>query len=147
MIRTENTIIINAPGDKVFSVVSDFEAWPQFIPAYQEVKIVKKEDNRLVIERKGEVRGKPVFWKSEVKLEPPASIKSKQVEGPIPDMEIEWCLEETEGGTRIILSHNFEYKKIPLLGYIIGRLIVAKIVYKMADETLQAIKNRVENQV
>lgn len=145
MIKVENTIIINTPKEKVFSVVSDFESWPRFIPAYQEVKIVEKEENKMVIERKGTVRGKTTLWRSETELIPPNSIKSRQIIGPIPGMEIEWHFEEIGDETRIILIHNFEYKKVPLIGGIIGRLIVAKIVRRMAQDTLEAIKRRMED--
>lgn len=144
MVSVENIVVVNAPQEKVFSVASDFESWPLFMPSYKEVKIVERSENKMVIERMGQVRGKPVFWKSEVRLEPPGSIKAKQVKGPIPDMDIEWLFEEIEGETKITLIHNFEYKKIPLIGEIIGRLLVAKIVRRMAEETLEAIKRRIE---
>lgn len=144
MIKVENTICIKAKRDRVFSVVSDFEAWPQFIPTYKEVKIIEREGNKMVIERKGEVGGKDVLWRSEVELFPSDLIKSRQVTGPIPDMEIEWRFEEAKEETKIILTHSFEYKKIPLIGNIIGHLIVAKIVKRMAQGTLIAIKRRIE---
>ncbi|MBU0566906.1 SRPBCC family protein [bacterium] len=144
MIKVENTIIVNAPQKEVFSLASDFESWPEFMPSYKEVKITQRTEDRMVIERRGEVKGKLVFWKSEVRLEPPKVIKARQVEGPIPDMDIQWLFEEVEGGTKIVLIHNFEYKKIPLIGGIIGRLIAAKIVRRMAQETLEAIKRRME---
>lgn len=144
MIKVRNTVVINAPRDEVFSVASDFERWPEFMPSYKEVKIVERTEDKMVIERMGQVIGKPAFWKSEVSLEPPKMIKAKQVKGPIPDMDIEWLFEELDGETKIVLVHNFEYKKIPLIGGIIGRLIAAKIVRRMAQETLEDIKRRIE---
>jgi len=151
MVNVENTVVINAPREEVFSLACDFESWPEFMPSYKEVKIVQRSEDRMVIERKGEVRGKPVFWKSEVRLEPPNMIKARQVEGPIPDMEAEWFFEALNGETKIVLIHSFEHKKvpligakIPLIGEIIARLIAAKVVRRMAQETLEAIKRRVE---
>ncbi|MEW6007213.1 MAG: SRPBCC family protein [bacterium] len=137
--KVENRIIINRTRDKVFSLVSDFEAWPNFIPTYKEVKIVEREGNKMVIERKGEVRGKPIFWRSEVFLSPPDLIKARQIKGPIPDMEIVWYFKEKENKTEIILIHKFRHK-IP----IIGDLIAGILVKKMAQETLKAIKRRIE---
>ncbi|MBU1487469.1 SRPBCC family protein [bacterium] len=152
MVKVENTVVVNAPQEKVFFVASDFESWPEFMPSYKEVKITRRTEDKMIIERMGEVRGKPVFWKSEVILEPPKMIKARQVEGPIPDMDIEWLFEEVEGGTKIILVHSFEHKKVPLIGAkipliggMIGRLIAAKIVRRMAQETLEAIKRRIED--
>ena len=121
---------------------SDFEAWPQFIPTYKEVKVIERKGNKMVIERKGSVGGRDVLWKSEAELFPSERIRSKQVIGPIPDMEIEWLFEDVEEGTRIRLIHNFLYKKPPLIGWIIGRLIVKRIVSGMAQKTLEAIKKK-----
>ena len=144
MIKVENTVYIKAKRDKCFSVVSDFEAWPQFVPMYKEVKVIERKGNKMVIERKGNVGGREVFWKSEAELMPPDVIRSRQIIGPIPDMEIEWRFEDELEGTRIRLLHSFHYKKPPLIGWIIGRLIVKRIVSGMAQKTLEAIKRRVE---
>ncbi|MFH0775444.1 MAG: SRPBCC family protein [bacterium] len=147
MIKVENTIYIKAKRDMVFSVVSDFEAWPQFIPTYKEVKVIERKGNKMVIERKGSVGGREVLWKSEAELFPPDLIKSRQIVGPIPDMEIEWLFEDLGEETRIRLIHSFHYKKPPLIGWVIGRLIVKRVVSAMAQKTLEAIKKRVSFQI
>lgn len=126
MIRTENIIIINENINKVFEVAVDFERYPEFIPTYKEIKVVKKEGNKMIVERKSVVGKKEVKWRSSVIIEPNKSITAEQLEGPIPGMKIEWLFEEIEGKTKITLIHNFEYKKIPVIGHIIGKLIVAK---------------------
>ncbi|MBU1598731.1 hypothetical protein KKG61_01280, partial [bacterium] len=64
--------------------------------------------------------------------------------GPIPDMEIEWLFEDKLGLTRIRLIHSFLYKKPPLIGWIIGRCIVKRVVSGLAQKTLNAIKRRME---
>jgi ribosome-associated toxin RatA of RatAB toxin-antitoxin module len=110
MIKVENAIYIKAKMERVFSVVSDFEAWPQFVPMYKEVKVVERKDSKMVIERKGDVGGREVFWRSEVELIPPDLIRSRQVIGPIPDMEIEWRFEEVEEGTEVRVLHLFNSK-------------------------------------
>ncbi|MEW6606211.1 MAG: SRPBCC family protein [bacterium] len=144
MIQTKNTIIINKDIDKVFEIATDFERYPEFIPTYKKVKIIEKNADNIIIERSGMAGGKEITWRSLVKLEKNKSITAEQLAGPIPGMKIEWLFEEVGNTTKITLIHNFEYKKIPLIGPIIGKFIVAKIVYKMADDTLKAIKNRVE---
>lgn len=143
MIRVENTITINEDVNKVFELASDFEHYPEFIPTYKEVKIIEREGNKMIVERKSLVKTKEIRWRSCVVIEPNKSIKAEQLEGPIPGMKIEWLFEKIDGRTKITLIHIFEYKKIPLIGHIIGKLIVANIVYKMAEETLMGIKNKV----
>lgn len=144
MIRIENNVIINENIDKVFEVSVDFERYPEFLPIYKEVKILEKQGDKMIVERKSIVGKKEVKWRSSVIIEPNKSIIAEQLEGPIPGMKIEWLFEEIAGKTKITLIHNFEYKKIPVIGHIIGKLIVAKIVCKMAEETLRGIKAKIE---
>lgn len=144
MIRTVNSILIKADIDRVFSVAADMEKYPEFIPSYKEVKVVSREGNKMLVERIGQVGKKMVKWKSCVMLEPNSSIYAEQIEGPIKGMQIQWLFEDTKDGVQITLTHAFEYKKIPLIGNLIGRLIVARIVKQMADETLKGIKTKVE---
>lgn len=144
MIRTVNSILIKADLNRVFSVAADMEKYPEFIPSYKEVKVVSREGNKMIVERIGQVGKKTVKWKSCVMLEPNKSIYAEQLEGPIKGMQIQWLFEDTRDGVKITLTHDFEYKKIPLIGSLIGKLIVAKIVKQMADETLKGIKIKVE---
>ncbi|MDI6736424.1 MAG: SRPBCC family protein [bacterium] len=144
MIRTVNSILIKASIDRVFSVAADMEKYPEFIPSYKEVKVVNRDGNKMIVERLGQVGEKTVKWKSCVTLTPLKSIQAEQLEGPIKGMQIQWLFEDTKEGVKIILIHDFEYKKIPLIGNLIGRLIVARIVKKMAEETLKGIKTKVE---
>jgi len=146
MIRTLNSIIIKASLDKVFSVATDMEKYPEFIPSYKKVKILSRNGNKMIVERIGSVGSKSVYWKSSVSLEPNKSITAEQLEGPIKGMQIKWLFEDTKDGVKITLTHDFEYKKIPLIGNLIGRLIVARIVKQMAKETLKGIKTRVEGE-
>jgi len=95
----------------------------------------------MVIERRGEIRKKPVSWRSEVEITPPGLIKAKQVKGPIPNMEIEWHFEEKENKTEITLIHKFRHK-IPIIGDLIAKIFVKK----MAQDTLEAIKRKAENE-
>ncbi|MFH1562292.1 MAG: SRPBCC family protein [Nitrospirota bacterium] len=144
MIRTVNSILIKADMNRVFSVAADMEKYPEFIPSYKEVKVVSREGNKMIVERIGQVGKKAVKWKSCVTIEPNKSIKAEQLEGPIKGMQIQWLFENTKDGVQITLTHDFEYKKIPLIGNLIGKLIVARIVKKMAEETLKGIKGRAE---
>ncbi|MFH1897862.1 MAG: SRPBCC family protein [Candidatus Desantisbacteria bacterium] len=143
MIRIENSILINANLQEVFEVAIDFEKYPQFIPTYKEVNILERQDNKMIIERVGLAKGKPVRWKSQVILEKYHSIKAQQLEGPLKGMMVYWSFEGVMGGTNIILIHEFEYK-MPLIGNLIGKWFIAGIVKRMAQETLEGIKNRVQ---
>ncbi len=146
MISVRNEIIVDASVSVVFNVASDMERYPEFIPAYKKVRIVEQDGQRMIIERVGLVGKREVKWKSEVMIEAEKTITAVQLEGPLKGMMIKWQFEERDGRTRILLVHDFEYKRIPLIGNLIARLIIARMVSRMADETLAGIKRRVEFQ-
>ena len=43
-------IIIDAPLDKVWQVITDFENYPNFIPGHKNCKIIKSNDNEITVE-------------------------------------------------------------------------------------------------
>lgn len=144
MVHVKNSILIEKDLAEVFKVAADFESYPEFIPTYKSVQILERQGDELLIERVGLAGGREVKWRSRVVIKENKSIKAVQLEGPLAGMEIEWSFEEAAQGTLVLLTHNFEYRKIPLIGSLIGRLIVKRIVSRMADDTLKAIKKRVE---
>lgn len=145
MTYIENSLIIHKQLAEVFKVSADFEQYPQFLPSVKKVQILERDGNKMIIKRTG-VAGskKEVSWKSEVEVKENEWIKATQLEGPIPGMKVEWKFNDVSDGTRIIISHDFKYNKIPFIGELIGRTIVAKIVGQMADNTLAAIKKKLE---
>ena len=44
------TILIDAPLDKVWKVLTDFENYPEFIPGHKDCKIIKKDNNEITVE-------------------------------------------------------------------------------------------------
>ncbi|MBI4778362.1 SRPBCC family protein [Candidatus Desantisbacteria bacterium] len=144
MISIRNEIIVDAAVSIVFNIAADMEKYPEFIPTYKKVRIVQQDGQRMIIERVGLVGKKEVMWKSEVWLEAEKTISAVQLEGPLQGMMVKWQFEKRDGRTRILLVHDFEYKKIPLIGNLIAKFIIAQIVSRMADETLVGIRRRVE---
>jgi len=147
MISVKNEIIIDAPLSVVFNIASDVEKYPEFIPTYKKVKIIEQDGERMIVQREGMAWGKLVNWSSEVWISPNISIKAIQLEGLLQGMRIEWQFEEIDDRTRILLVHNFEYKRIPFIGNLIARFIIARIVSRMAEETLKGIKGMSEKQL
>ncbi len=43
-------ILIDAPLDKVWKVLTDFENYPEFIPGHKDCKIIKKDNNEITVE-------------------------------------------------------------------------------------------------
>lgn len=138
----ENSILIESDKMKVFDVIADVEKWPEFLAVHrnQEILSIDKEDNviKIALERRGKVK-----WRLLITIDKNnKAIVSRQTQGPVKGLEARWKFEELPQGTKLILIHKFNYKV-----FLIGKLmevIAAKIIKRLARNTLRSIKRRVE---
>lgn len=49
MPTTEQTVVINAPIDRVFDVIVDYERYPEFLPEMKHVEIISRHDGVSVV--------------------------------------------------------------------------------------------------
>src|SRR6202042_1200310 len=48
-VRTENSILIKAPLEKIFETTSDLLRWPTVLPHYRWIRILKKDDDGMIV--------------------------------------------------------------------------------------------------
>ncbi len=150
---TENTITINAPAESVYNLAWDVLNWPEILPHYRRVTLLKEEGDHRVVEMAASRDGIPVSWVSIQKPLPEIGrIIFRHIGGPTTGMYVEWIIREdtTEQGriTHVRITHEFEPHWVPVLGafaakYIIGRFFV----HNIASKTLKKIKEIAEAQL
>lgn len=146
MIRTENSITILANIDDVFQVANDLENWPNLLPPCQGIKILKREGNKTTFEITVLVHSKLMKWCSTRIVDNEKKRTKAQREYPkfpFRNMIIEWVFEETKEGTKLTFIHNFNMA-IPLIGWLIGKLFITRLLHKTSKIELKAIKNVLE---
>jgi aromatase len=109
--HTENSILIAAPLDLVWSMTNDVEAWPELFTEYASAEIIERRSDtvRFRLTMHPDENGKVWSWVSERTANPATrTVSARRVEpGPFEYMNICWTYAEEPGGTRMTWIQDF----------------------------------------
>jgi coenzyme Q-binding protein COQ10 len=139
MAAAQKTIVIDAPLEKVYGVISSYDQYPQFLSEVKELKTANRQGNQVEVQYKVEVM-KTIRYTLRMKEEPPRKVSWTFVEGDfMKDNQGSWVLEpEGEGKTRV--TYSIEMK----LGSLVPQSIVKALVETSLPKMLDAFKKRAE---
>ena len=147
MPRIEQSIIIDAPIDRVYTIARDVESFPQFMEDLQSLTVLERSDDgdRTITEWVGVIREfkMTVKWTQE-DLWNPDTLRDefRMLKGDMDSMSGYWQFTPENGRTRFDSVTEYEYN-VPLIGPMIKALIRKKMEQNL-DATMQAIKRRAE---
>jgi ribosome-associated toxin RatA of RatAB toxin-antitoxin module len=133
------TIVINAPVEKVFDIITQYERYPEFLPEVKEVRASNRQGNTVELHYKVDVM-KTVRYSIRVTEERPRRMAWTFIEGEMmKDNKGSWLLEpEGEGKTRA--TYNVEMA----LGLLVPKAVVNALVDTSLPKMLDAFKRRAE---
>ena len=113
-VRTDNSIVIDAPLDDVWRITNDVANWRDLFTEYAKVDILEQKDTtvRFRLTMYPDEQGRVWSWVSERTTDPRThTVKARRIEtGPFEFMNIEWYYEPAEGGTRMRWVQEFTMK-------------------------------------
>jgi coenzyme Q-binding protein COQ10 len=128
----QETRFLPYPPDKLFDLVADIEAYPEFLPWCVGARVLKREGNVVTADL---MVGFKVFretFTSEVTLERPRTIDVRYVRGPMKHLTNQWKFKPADGGTEIEFVIDFEFKSAllrrvmqPLFHEAVRRMVAA----------------------
>lgn len=142
-----NSVIIQAPRERIFETVSDLARWPERLPHYRYVKFLEKgPDGRDIVAmsaRRGRI---PVSWVSAYEanrdtLELHFEHLRKWTKGMI----VTWTLTPTRVATRVEIAHTMKFR-VPGLGWL-AEPIIFGFVGAIATKTLAVFKQLIEAEI
>lgn len=133
------SIEIEAPVKQVFEVISDFEAYPEFLP----------ETRRVVVEKKSGKSARVTFtinlikkitYTLDIKLNPPSGLSWSLVEGDLMKANNgHWKLQEVKKGvTKAVYEIDMD------LGAMVPKAISNKLIGTNLPTMMKQFKERVE---
>jgi ribosome-associated toxin RatA of RatAB toxin-antitoxin module len=145
-LHTGNSILIRAPREKIFALVSELNRWPELLPHYRFVRTLRKGDRGNIVEMAATRSGIPISWTSEYwtderALELHFLHLAKWTKG----MKVVWTLTPTRDGTRVEIIHNLQFR-IPFLAWLAEPIIGGFFVSHVANRTLSEFKARLESE-
>src|SRR5690348_3946802 len=146
-VHTENRITISAPAERIYELAARIERWPEILPHYRYVTLLRNEGNMRLAEMAATRDGIPVRWVSIEELAPMRhGIRFRHVRGVTRGMDVQWIIEPAaEGGALVRIVHEFDPPWPRPFGPLVARYIVGRFfVHNIANKTLRRIKELAE---
>lgn len=137
----EDTMRMMADPDEVYALAAEIERWPEVLPHYRYVRIVRDDGDSRVAEMGARRDWIPVAWSALQRRYPDERrIEFVHVRGATTGMVVEWRIRPVVGGCEVRLIHDFD-APWPLVGGWPTNLILGRyFVQGIAHRTLGRIK-------
>jgi coenzyme Q-binding protein COQ10 len=139
MAGATKTIVINAPVEKVFDIITQYEKYKEFLPEVKEVRTSGRQGNEVNVHYKVDVM-KTIQYTIRAREERPTRMTWSFVEGEfMKDNKGSWVLEPAgEGKTQATYTVEMA------LGALVPKSIVNALVENSLPKMLEAFKRRAE---
>ena len=145
--QTENAIVIQADPAVIYGLAAAVERWPELLPHYRWVRVLREEGNRRLVEMAAHRDGIPVRWWAEQERFPEVPrITFRHVRGITTGMEVEWRFTPGPEGVRVEIHHELRLGWPLVGGLVADRIIGPLFVANIAGKTLRRIKQLAERE-
>ncbi|ATX81816.1 coenzyme Q-binding protein COQ10 [Mariprofundus ferrinatatus] len=133
----EETRVIGCSAEKMFDVVMDIEAYPQFLPWVAGASILTMDEGELTAELVADLAGSRHSFKTVDRFVSGKLVEIRLLDGPFRFLESVWTFEAMEGERcRVHFSIEFEFRSMMLD-------IVASPIFSTACKSMvQAFEKR-----
>ena len=141
MAGAQRTITINATVEKCWSVISDYERYPEFLPEVKKIRTLNRRGTEVDVQYEAEVV-KIIKYTVHMKEEAPKKVSWSFIDGEfMKDNKGGWVLEDAgEGKTKATYSIAVE------VGMLVPKTIVNALVDTQLPKLLENFKKRIEAQ-
>lgn len=141
MAGAQRTITINATVEKCWSVISDYERYPEFLPEVKKIRTLNRRGAEVDVQYEAEVV-KVIKYTVHMKEEGPKKLSWSFIDGEfMKDNKGGWVLEDAGNGTT-----KATYNIAVEVGMLVPRTIVNALVDTQLPRLLENFKKRIESQ-
>ena len=137
-------VFIKAPRQMVFEMLTAFGKGRLAGNNAESSKVILRNGNDIIAEFRTKAGLRTYVTLEQVTLDPPERIAFKHLNGPLVCVEEEFLLKEVDGGTELVHQGEFEWKRIPILGYLVGRLYVKWMFERLMVKHMEELKQGIE---
>ncbi|MDQ6826554.1 MAG: SRPBCC family protein [Candidatus Eremiobacteraeota bacterium] len=142
---TCNEITIAAPPGKIFAYASLTQNWPQYLPHYRFVRVLRRDEDEQIVEMAAWRGFLPVRWIARQRNDSrrPA-IFFHHIAGWTKGMDVEWSFQVVGGKTLVSIEHRLNFR-FPFAADYLGKRVVGDFfVHDIASKTLARMKTLAE---
>jgi coenzyme Q-binding protein COQ10 len=139
MAKAERSIVINAPQDEVFAVITDYEKYPEFLPEVKKVKVEFGAGNVKEVTYTVDIKAKVITYTLKHTARPPDELVWTMVRGEMmKGNDGAWMLRPVPEGTEA--TYRIDLK--------LGALVPSMVERLLAEQSLPGLlanfKKRIE---
>ena len=152
--HSASTILIRAPRDKVFAMVSQLLRWPEFLPHYRFVREIVEDRSKnkplsskvLYLHMSAEGGWFPVAWKARYHSNAETlELHFEHVAAFTKGMRVVWTLTPTPEGTQVEILHELRFR-VGALSWLMEPVLQFGFIEPVARKTLARFKQLLEAQ-
>ena len=141
MAKAERSIVIHAPPEKVFAVITDYEKYPEFLPEVKKVKVEFGAGNVKEVSYTVDIKAKVITYTLKHTARPPDELAWTMVRGEMmKGNDGAWTLKAVPEGTEA--TYKIDLK--------LGALVPSMVERMLAEQSLPGLlanfKKRIESQ-
>jgi len=134
------SIVINAPIEKCFAVISDYERYPEFLPEVKGIKTANRRGTEVDVHYQAEVV-KLIKYAVHMHEEKPTKVSWTFIDGEfMKDNKGGWVLEPTPDG-KTKATYNIAVE----VGLLVPKAVVNVLVDTQLPRLLENFKKRIES--
>jgi len=143
-VRTENSILIKAPLDKVFKTTSNLLLWPKVLPHYRWIRVLQLADDGLVVQMAARRGWLPIQWTSRFQVDSKIpELRFVHLKAFTRGMKVRWSYTPTPDGVLVKISHELE--RASAFGRWFAHRVLGKLfIEPVATRTLFHFKQHLE---
>ena len=131
-----SALVPYSPGE-MFALVSDVDAYPQFLPWCSDAEVLDAADNEVTARIDFSLSGVSKSFTTRNHHEPDRRIEIRLVEGPFSDLQGYWQFDPLgDTGCRISLSLKYDYSSR------IVKMVVGPVFGQIANTLVDAFQQR-----
>ncbi|GHG84524.1 SRPBCC family protein [Comamonas sp. JC664] len=133
------TIVVNAPIEKVFDVITQYDRYPEFLPEVKGIRTENRQGNTVDVHYKVDVV-KTISYSIRVTEQRPTKMSWTYIKGEfMKDNQGSWVL-EAQGENQTKATYTVEMA----LGALVPKSVVSALVETSLPKMLDAFKRRFE---
>jgi uncharacterized membrane protein len=140
MVQIKVSETVNAPPEKVFGMVSDFEKAPQYSNYWKSVKTVNRDGNSATYQTVAEAEGRKMTSVTKMVTHPNDRIDAETIDGDGKGTKMSFTFQPVSNGTQVTLQGDVV---LPGFAKMLGGLVKGRIESGMQEE-LRIIKKTLE---
>ncbi len=135
-----HSVTIEAPRELVYQMLSSFGSGRLEGSDGESSRVLSRSGNDIVAEFKTRSGLLTITTVERVTLDPPRRLSFEHIKGPFNRAQEEFALEDVDGGTELSHRGEFVWSRVPVIGWLVGRLILKRPYERVLAQHMERIK-------